>query len=427
MPIQMVCGFQVDETWTTANCSTAADTADYVFGSQSLKVTVNSGAVASLSMELDDTYDFIGNAGVWLKVDDLTKIDKITLYLDEDNTPTGYSCDLYENGDGQHNRLLLADGEWAQAFSSRFRFSTVGSPSDWGDGAASETLAVYRIRIEIDAVAGQAPVVHLGAVMTQRPDRAFVMFVYDDGHPSVLTTALPALAALDMRGTLTLPGSWIDGNMSAYYGSVAALTTAQVNTCYDTYLCDVSPHTWDHSATTITTTVVELLDQYLRCRKFCESKDWRRGLDFIHSANLNVDCVGNAAASTLAGVGFKGARGKTHRDTADAYPASNHRGNCWMPSDMFNFNYSEWSSAELSNCNTALTEAIYRREAIIFFTHDVKDSPTAGGLTAAEHLTFIESVATHRNNGLCYVGTAMDLWDLTWGERYGWLSRSVRP
>lgn len=220
---------QADESYSVTNCTVDADETNYKVGNQGLEVTIGSAVTATVILDPPGPTDplTMGPAsaiGLWVWLDDATKITSLTLELWVD-------------------AALTTGLKWA-------RTASTGLVDGWNllrwastDSNYENLDTIYRVRVI--AVTNAATVLTVGHVWAECPPKAQVLIINDGGYKTFMDEALE-----DLR-TLSVPITWAlsPGELGTETGTKAErITEADVATIADAG-DSISFHSWEGAVT----------------------------------------------------------------------------------------------------------------------------------------------------------------------------------
>jgi peptidoglycan/xylan/chitin deacetylase (PgdA/CDA1 family) len=202
--------FETIEDWTKGASGQITIDSDRKTGSGSLKLTSASGgncfATKTISLDMNRNW----GVGVWLYIEDASKLQQFGVYLSNDSGLTSYHSRFVTNGS-----VVLQNG-WQYIQLPKPDWSTVGTPS-WN--------GKIRLRVRIDAQANQVATVKIDSLYIDRRSRPKLLFTFDDGWASQYTEAYNYMATKGLVGSCFLETQ--NQDQSNY------MTTAQVTEMYN--------------------------------------------------------------------------------------------------------------------------------------------------------------------------------------------------
>lgn len=268
-----IVAFSAAETWnvTGSGATRAADTTTYALGTQSILHTVPAGIASGLSCTLPATKYARGNVGVWLKVGGLANCTDLKVELYE-TAVSGYHQFILRNHKTNNTPAFgLQEGIWKLLWLRRDMFNPVSSPTAWGT-AGNEVKTIGHIRV-IAIADGGAVTVNWGGIVTDEPERAGILFGFDDGYKSVIDAAFPILQAAGLRGCVFAYGAglgYVDANPDN-----SIMDADDLDTLYAAGW-DIGNHTWAHDVLD-TETDAEAAEAWHRELRFQRANGWNRG------------------------------------------------------------------------------------------------------------------------------------------------------
>lgn len=265
------------------------DTTDYLYGSQSVRVTNSgNGVIQKGSLALDLT----GKAlTLLLRVNTVPAGATVVVYAAESTALSKYRSWIIYRGTDSSRRWNA--GEWVQVTLPWESGTDVGTPT-------RSLIAAVRIRVlsgdgdfNIQAV-GTVPV----------PTRtATVSFTFDDGYTSVLDAA-NILASRGIRGT-----AYVIPDLA---GTSGFMTAAQMRTLQDVYGWDIESHGQDVYTGM---TAAQMRAEWVRTRKWFADNGLGRGEHLAYPGGQN-----NATVAATAREFFTTARTIGAGDTPQVWP-----------------------------------------------------------------------------------------------------------
>ena len=250
--ITQVASVQDDETWTGIGCTLSRDTTDYVYGKESLKMVVNSGADATASCTLPSQVTIRHSIGIWVKVDDVAKVGDVKIELYETPTSGYHRLHLYYK---TSSGFPLVNNTWHLIWvSSDCGWVAAYSPTEWGT-IAHPTKIIQKIVMTVHAVSGQSPTAHIGGIIAQESSKAALVLTCDGPYSSAYTYTFTEFKKRGWPATLSCVVSKID---TSGFWTVAQLREANAAGW------DVASHnyyTTKYTAATPASTVISNLVQ----------------------------------------------------------------------------------------------------------------------------------------------------------------------
>lgn len=199
-PTRVVSRFHAGHGWVeAAGAGTVTDDAgEYLFGSQSLKITTSATAAQLTSARKTGLTAFNLSTGMlrlWIRVTNAAAIQQLLVYA----SSTGFAGSVFAAFDIKPtgNYPQLRNGEWGCLTFGPDQFTTLGG------GGAPDWPAINSLQISVSSNSTTPTVVHVGAVdVVPRPADAFCSFTFDDGYAEVYTKARPVMDAYGFAGTV---------------------------------------------------------------------------------------------------------------------------------------------------------------------------------------------------------------------------------
>lgn len=229
-PSQVISAFQSGHGFTTTGTFASSDlnhTADFVLGSQSIKVTTSAGATGNVRRTGLTAVDVsTSHFRVWVKCDSPTNLSNLTLYLGTGGF-AAFKVAFFNEA------VKLADG-WMQVDFNLDGASTTGSPD-------LTAITDWQIRVIDD---GTPVTVFLnGIAIIERPDPfpvGVVSITFDDSHDTDYTEARKKLDEYDYPAT-----SYV---LVPRIGTANRLTLAQLHDLQDTHGWEIGGHAYTENA-----------------------------------------------------------------------------------------------------------------------------------------------------------------------------------
>ena len=215
VPQSMVTTFASGHGYTTNGAGVASsnlnDTNDYALGSQSVSITTAANNQAAQIRKLaGSSLDLTGKSvAVWLKVDDITHLQSIDLYIGSSSLANFYRFRLQTQGTA--STYYINSGEWVRLV------------VNWGDltqtsGAPVRTaLTDWQISVKDDGLG--AVTYHVGGISSvAEPSTKWangvVSLVFDDGWLSQFNEARKKMDTYGFPGTAYIIRDLIDNNVN---------------------------------------------------------------------------------------------------------------------------------------------------------------------------------------------------------------------
>lgn len=202
-------GFENAAEWTAVNGTAAANTSEYLSGSQSLKITTNTGAVTCTATK-DVTLDLSSSA---------LNSDFRLYYFCHDLQPTvqnnGVYITLYSTTNlARYYQVVVYPAHYGwNVFHMRL--------TDWTQvGVDTWANARVKIRLSVLARAGQVSTISFDRFEAGGGTKPAVLITFDDGGSSIYNTAFQIMQPLGLVGTAYLITSTATmSNYSAIYSA----------------------------------------------------------------------------------------------------------------------------------------------------------------------------------------------------------------
>lgn len=201
-PSRIITQFQSGHGWTLANPrgTLSTDTTNYLFGSQSVKITtegdsnitgLRSGSLGGL--DLSDRW-----LRLWVRVDDSTKLSQLVLYVTSDNFSGYQTYEVAIGGPG--NGRTARDNEWFPITVDLENPTTTSGSVDL-ESISHLQLSVYDNGNPINVWYNDIALIH------KKPGA--VAIVFDDGLAGVWATARPIMERYGIRGNVAVIASLV--------------------------------------------------------------------------------------------------------------------------------------------------------------------------------------------------------------------------
>lgn len=231
--ISRIAGFQDDETWDVLSgtgVTVAADTADFKYGTQSLKVTCGQATTGTITCTLPAPITVRSGIGFWVKTDNATALTYLRIECYEDTgTKNHRTINLLAQTLPGSAILKLRDNVWNFIWLPKAGYPAGGnpwvasnSPAAWGT-AANPTYTIKIVRF-VFVVTGACNI-RFGDLVAQEAPKAAIVLGFDGPYSSVYTEAFPVMQARGWRGVI-----WaVAGNI----GTAGYMTAAQIQELYN--------------------------------------------------------------------------------------------------------------------------------------------------------------------------------------------------
>lgn len=206
-PLVDVCSCQPDgtvgawETWSVSGtgATLADDTANKVRGIQSKKITATGGNAATVTCLLSAPVLAQSGLVFHLRVDDPTKLNNLQLRLFETSSGTTnfHYISVFQRASSKMF-LLSAATTWYTIHIPAYRWKVSGTPTDWY--GVNATHSIYRVQFILTPEAGQDVNVWVGSVVAPKPNKAILIWRFDDAMVSDYTITAPLLEKYGFRG-----------------------------------------------------------------------------------------------------------------------------------------------------------------------------------------------------------------------------------
>jgi peptidoglycan/xylan/chitin deacetylase (PgdA/CDA1 family) len=199
--------FENAADWTVANGTLAANTSEFKTGTQSLKLTANSGASATMTKTIN--WDLSSGS-----------LPRIEFWYYQHDASADYSAmTLYlSNNSGMTNEFrwwLVYQGMfgpgWNHAVCPQSYFRITGNPV-W-------TSPMIRIQLKVAAATSKTPSMSFDNFVIGTRAQAAILMRFDDGSIQQWNHAFQYLRQFNMRGSVMQIGNAIGGSSSALTGN----------------------------------------------------------------------------------------------------------------------------------------------------------------------------------------------------------------
>lgn len=174
------------------------DTSDYALGDRSARVTTNGTGGFTVMQKSGLTIDATGkNVRVWLKIDDVSKVGNIDLFLGDNAFTNYFQASIFTAQ--PENKSTIKSGDWIAFDVPWSAFTTVvGTPS---------RAAIQLVRFNVsDTNSGSPATVRWNGVASIEENTTFpngvVSLTFDDCYASTYTIARPYMDKYGYAGTL---------------------------------------------------------------------------------------------------------------------------------------------------------------------------------------------------------------------------------
>lgn len=338
--------FETLSDWTRG-ASGVMEISNSIFktGSASLKLTSPSGGNCSATKTISQNFQNTGVHGIWMYIEDVTKVLQVIVYLSDDSAFTNYN-----------NRTMT---DLNTGLFNGWNFLPMPR-ADWGTtGTGAFTNTKVRLRVRVDAVASQVAVVYFDSYYHSIYSRPKLLLTFDDGVVSQYTEAYSYMSGKGLKGTCYLVGSYID--------TTNYMTSAQISTLY-TAGWDLANHTYSHINLTTLDTQAAMQTDLTRNVSFLEGRGYSRASTHVAYPNGGYDTT-VLAAMNIAGL-------KTGRTTISA-------GTAYQPTSGGLFNpltlktQSILDTTTLAQAKSKVDLAISSGTSVIMVFHKLVVTPAA--------------------------------------------------
>lgn len=375
-PNTVVSRFQSGHGWSqsSGNGSVSDDTSEYLFGTQSLKLTTD-GAAAGLCSARKTGLTAIDlttqNIRLWVRLSSTTAVSQILVYASSADFAGNVfaSTGLTPSG----NYPQLRSGEWACLVFGKEQFTTNGG------GGAPAWNSINSFQVSVSDNASGVVTLNVGALdVVPRPAVSYCSFTFDDGFSGVYDEARPIMDAYGYTGTVFIIADVI--------GNSGFMTMAQLKK-----LESVGWEVAAHSATLAqhdqaTGLLSSDIDGYrwnlLTQRQWLWANGFRgTGLAFPRGAN-------NAAMREETRKVYSYARSVNQPAGSESFP----------PADPYQLRAHEiYRTTTTSAINTIVDTAVAGNRWAILEFHNINDSPSVSNdfqYSTANFQTVVDHIAS---------------------------------
>lgn len=388
VPRQVVSRFQSGHGWTQsgADGSLADDTGEYLFGTQSLRLTSNGAGSGYCSARKTGIPDFDLDQNLirlWVRVTNASALTQLLVYV----SSTGFASSVNASFDikpvGTYPQVR--DGEWACLVFGKEQFATAG-----GGG--------FPVWAQIDSIQvsvldnGTAATVHLGAVdVVPRPPVAFCSFTFDDGFEEVYTKARPLMDAYGYVGTVFI--------IADIVGNSGFMTMAQLKKL-ETAGWEVAAHSERLTEHDQNTGLLGNSTYALR-RNLLGQRQWLWGNGFRGTGIAYPRGANDAAMREEVRKVYSYARSVLSPAGSESFP----------PADPFQLRAHEiYQATSTATIDTIVSTAVSGKRWAILEFHGIKDSPDGANVyqySTANFGTVVANVAAQSGLVVLPVGDVM--------------------
>lgn len=367
----VVTNFQAGHGFAQNGVGTIADdTADFVRGSQSLRLTsAGSGTACGASKTAMGPFDLTGKrVNLYFKVDDLSLIgSQFNIYASSDNLAANYAICALGNIMVATGGLPL-NGEWFKVSLSWADFSQItGAPT---------RNSINAFKVAVNDKGGSPVVLRLGAITTEaEATEGMVSFSFDDGWLSQYTEARKKLDQYGYPATAYIIADLIDIN-STY------MTSAQLQTLHDLSGWEMGAHTYTVTAHNLGLDALTTDQQIaeLQAVKMWLLSRGLRGSDHFAMPQGKF----NQSLLDVAKRLFVTARTTNGALQEGRFPATPHRLRC----------LSVANNTSTASIATRVTQAINNKEWLILLFHQITAAGNAGEYSIANFGTVVDNIAS---------------------------------
>lgn len=450
-PVTMrtICNFQSDEDWerqSVTNGTAAADTTNYMVGSQGLKLTTNSNSNLQIKKDItlngtsEEAIDIYG-IGVWFYLYDFDVTRMLTIDICEDNNFTNYYA-CYGPGNRTTAKHPAQNG-WNFIWLPAKSFSPYGSPAAWGTGD-STTYPLRNIRIRVTRVAdGANAVVTIGKIVTFVPKKAGICITFDDNYDTVHTNAFPIFQNHGYKANVGIISgrvrrTWFNGD-SYSQGDYVHHNNASWRSDIDNNADEPGVANWtlgramgrtdsqelydagwdllshlDDNTHVRTYTAAELADYCYISQQYLQQQGWDRGAKIMVWPGNGGETTSGDEALTVAADYYDMIRGNAARNNMARLSGQDNRQMQWYPEDIKQNSYIGMNSSGgktfANNYQTTFEQHVARGEVINCYTHSVEESPSAGSVDAQFIEDLLNWVDTKVTSGEMYPPVTYSEW-----------------
>lgn len=268
-PAKMISAFQTGHGWTTtgAASSNLNDTTDYVYGTQSAKLTTTATVAAALRKTAMPAMDITGKSfRVLLKVDGVAGLNSLQAYFGSGGFANFYTLSLFNPGEAA---ATLGEGQWRW-----LEFNCSASALTVGGGTPSKTtITDMQLRVTDN---GTPLTMHVNAWgwypdPTQYPN-GVVSLTFDDSYKSQFTQGCQYMDRYGFPGT-----AFIICDQTGYDAN--HLSMADLHQMHDTSLWDIAAHSLtavNHNKGFDNLTSDELEQELTGTKRYLNQNGWGR-------------------------------------------------------------------------------------------------------------------------------------------------------
>jgi peptidoglycan/xylan/chitin deacetylase (PgdA/CDA1 family) len=290
--------FETVGDWTAGGtgASIVADTDLYKTGTQSIKLMTGVGSTGNLTRTINETLTDIGVLSYWVYVEDVTKVNGLTIMLSNNNTFTDYFSFLY-----------LANNDKTTKLHNGWNLLTVGKQQWTANGSANWANPIIRVRLSASVVGANQGVLWFDSIVIRKYTRPKVIFTFDDGSSSIYSEGFSYLDSKGIQATSYINSSTID--------TAGFQTSAQLLEMYNAGW-DISNHTED--GTDLTTLTQAQMESSIRsCSEFISAAGMTRRNCHRHVAYPG-GFYNDVTLSAMAATGM--ITGRTVREGVESVP-----------------------------------------------------------------------------------------------------------
>jgi len=410
-----------------SNITMAANTTDYVKGSQSLQLTlalaVGPGVYKHVSK--NTSMMLYSGIGIAMQVHDL---DQFFILRVELHNASGYWYVTI----ARDTWLIHEQGIMRWIWIPYYKFTESGV-SAWnvGNEAIDITSILLKLRMQSDATADT--VVSVGAITSLGKPKAGVIFDFDDNADTQYSTGFSLFNKYEFPACINIVPDWV--------GDANRMTLGQLQEVYEAGW-DICSHSFSHVTMSSSTPVADVQ------RQLGLSKAWLHANGFLASSNAfvapgsNLESVQTQGRNVLLDY-YQQGRGTTkgtqhtwddgagnavtNGDSSAMTQNLNHTGsittpvNPWIPADwsqtaMVSIG-SGYAIDTIAKMKAAVDHAIAVGGVIQFATHGIKDSPGVGDIKTSDLDDLLAYCKAKESAGNLEVITKSEWWDLAHGKR----------
>ncbi len=389
-----------DEPWTEADAFTtlADDITEVLYGDRSVKATVvGDGVTGEPSVVLPFSHTLRDGLTLWIKVDDVSKLNAVRIYVHGKYGGTSPSVGYYWNtlyASGA-NYWGLTNDTWTAFYVPRAMLTKVGDIDTWDE---DNPLILSKFRFRIVTQGDSTVNVHFGLVTAEAFPRAGIVLGFDGVYESIHDVALPDMLSRGWKGV-----GWqvVDGIDQAGF-----CTQAQLEALYAAGW-DIASHGWDGTIFNGGSATADVRADLAKSSKKLRELGFYRGSHFhswMGNAGLSaVDGDTGEYAGDLVARYFLAGRGSVERVNYDRNAAlSTNIPGPWIPYSWYDIHFFGASSGSQTDFTHTfqgkIDQAIADRTVLDVYIHKILASPGANDISTgvwAALLAYLDPLVYH--------------------------------